>query len=89
MAKRKVADMVCVDGEVARLPGTVAKLPLDRVQSIVGGYIEHAKGIVKGTELWCNEEGWLLRLPYNRTASEWTGHTVAGDAIVEYFEDVE
>ena len=84
MAKHKVADIIRVDGTVERLPSTVAKMPLEKVQAIVGGYIEHVR--VRGTELWCNEEGSLQGLPLNDTASRMTGHFVVGDVIVESWE---
>ena len=85
MAKHKVADIISVDGPVERLPSTVAKMPLEKVQAIVGGYIEHVR-VGGAGELWCNEEGALQGLPSNNTASRMTGHAVVGDVIVESWE---
>jgi hypothetical protein len=82
---KKVADIVNVDGTIERLPTTVAKMKLGRIQEILGGYVEHAMGIGR-TELWCNEEGLLHNLPYNSIASQRTGHHVVGNAIVESWE---
>ena len=56
MAKRKVADIVKVDGSTSRLPTTVPKMPLEEVQAIVGGYVEYVA--IRGFgAVWCNEEG--------------------------------
>lgn len=41
---------------------------LAAMQKIVGGLVECVGGFDgRGTDLWCNEEGLLLDLPFNRT----------------------
>ena len=88
MARKKVADIVRVDGTVERLPTTVAKMDYRYVQRIVGGWVEHLG--VKGVgELWCNEDGKLAGLPKNQKASDHMGTHVVGDVIIETFEDTE
>ena len=83
----KVADIVRVDGTIERLPCTVAKLGFERIQTIVGGYFEHAMGVNGNrVELWCNENGIAEGLTDNPLASILTGHHVQGDAIVERWE---
>ena len=86
MARTKVADLFKVDGSVERLPSTVAKMELRQAQQLVGGLIEHLNHpVVKGVEMWCNEEGWILNLPINKSVTEIMGFPVAGDVIIERF----
>lgn len=85
MAKRKVADIVRVDGSTERLPTTVDKMGLGNVQTIVGGYIEHVPLTGFG-ELWCNEEGKRQRLPTNHKASQIACQHIVGDVIIESWE---
>jgi len=85
MAKRKVADIVRVDGSTERLPTTVAKMGLENVQTIVGGYIKHVPLTGFG-ELWCNEEGKLRGLPTNHKASQIACQHIFGDVIIESWE---
>ena len=82
MSKKKIADIIKVDGSIERLPTTVAKMDLSAVQKIVGGYIEHV-GIQGVGDLWCNEEGLLQGLPINHAATQLTGMPVVGDVIIE------
>ena len=81
MSKKKVADIIKVDGSIERLPTTVAKMDLQSVQKIVGGYIEHAD--IQVGDLWCNEEGLLQGLPINHAATQLAGFPVVGDVIIE------
>ena len=88
MARKKVADIVRVDGTVERLPTTVAKMDLPAIQKVVGGYIEHLR--VRGVgDLWCNEDGWSMDLPWNPKASDHMGTHIVGDVIIETFENTE
>jgi hypothetical protein len=85
MARKKVADIVRVDGTVERLPTTVAKMDYQQVQKVVGGYIEHLR--VRGVgDLWCNEDGLSMGLLRNQKASEYMGTHIVGDVIIETFE---
>jgi hypothetical protein len=88
MARKKVADIVRVDGTVERLPTTVAKMDLTAIQKVVGGYIEHL-GVRGVGDLWCNEDGLSMGLPRNQKASHYMGTHVVGDAIIETFENTE
>ena len=81
MNKKKIADIIRVDGSIERLPTTVAKMDLLAVQKIVGGYIEHVD--IQVGDLWCNEEGLLQGLPINHTATQLSGCHVVGDVIIE------
>ena len=88
MSRKKVADIVMVDGKVKRLPTTVAKMDFDDIQKIVGGYVERLK--VKGVgTLWCNEDGLRLKLPVNHGASYIMNTFVVGNVIIETFEETE
>ena len=48
--QRKVADAIYVDGTVQPLDKTLAKMPLEEAQAIVGGYIEHIR--INATRSW-------------------------------------
>jgi hypothetical protein len=88
MSRKKVANIVRVDGTVKRLPTTVAKMDIDDIQKIVGGYVERLK--VKGVgDLWCNEDGLRLKLPLNHGASYIMKTLVVGNVIIETFEKTE
>ena len=85
MAKRKVADIVKVDGSTSRLPTAVPKMPLEEVQAIVGGYVEYVA--IRGFgAVWCNEEGLLRGLPHNPKASRIAQRAIVGDVILEFME---
>ena len=85
MAKHKVADYIPVDGPIVRLPATAAKLGLEKLQSLVGGYFEHALGRAR-TEVWCNENGLAEGLAYNARASQRSGLDIVGNAVIEAWE---
>jgi len=51
---------------------------LESMQKIVGGYVERIP-MNNGLELWCNEEGLMLDLPFNRTVA---GHHIHGDFFI-------
>lgn len=54
--------------------------PLERLQDIVGGYIERiAAG---GTDMIVNEEGLLLGLRLNLLASAFAEQTIVGNAVL-------
>lgn len=69
-------------GEYEQLPDG----ELETLQKAVGGYIEHvptkhpAPAI---SHLIVNEEGLLQRLPYNFTASLFTGRDIVGDVVLQ------
>ena len=88
MARKKVADIVRVDGTVERLPTTVAKMDLPAIQKIVGGYVEHL-GVRGVGDLWCNEDGLSMGLLRNRKASDQMRSHIVGDVIIETFEQTE
>ena len=81
MSKKKIAEIIKVDGSIESLPTTVAKMDLPAVQKIVGGYVEHVG--IQGGDLWCNEEGLLHNLPINHKATQLIGFPVVGDVIIE------
>jgi hypothetical protein len=55
----------------------VEELPddLDAMQAFVGGLVE-ALALGGGLTLWCNEEGKLKELPYNRTVLSFPGGVI-------------
>lgn len=60
----------------------IEKPSLERLQEIVGGYIE-ALRLKGGMFLVVNEEGLIRRLPVNRKASVIYGRgTIVGDAVI-------
>ena len=71
--QRKVAEVIyCdyVDGTVEPLDKTVAKMPLEEAQAIVGGYIEHIRinAITKHcryVSMWVNKDAVSKKLPIN------------------------
>jgi hypothetical protein len=51
---------------------------LEAMQAEVDGRLECVPGPY-GTDVWCNEEGLILSLPFNR---EFNGHLIHGDFFV-------
>lgn len=56
---------------------------LEAAQAIVGGYVE----MVRPTngmkmQILCNEDGQMLRLPFNMAASAYAGRLIVGNAIL-------
>lgn len=47
--------------EAVEITGT-----LESMQAVVGGFVEHVS-LTQTLDIWVNEEGLLLQLPYNRT----------------------
>jgi len=69
-------------GEVEILPNG----ELETLQNAVGGYIERVPTKPPAptmSSLIVNEEGLLQRLPYNFTASLFTGRSIVGDVVIE------
>jgi hypothetical protein len=62
-----MARLVTVDGTIIFLGA--APTELDKLQALVGGYIEFVY-LPGGGEIMCNEEGKLKGLPINRVATE-------------------
>ena len=75
-----MATLLKADGTTAEVkPAHGNTFRLAELQAFVGGYIE----LVPGTEAtFCNEDGILHRLPYNRQASMRFGCRLVGDVIV-------
>lgn len=60
---------------------TTKPLTLQEMQETVGGYIELTHDI-DGRDMFVNEEGLLIGLPYNESASLMTGQHIVGVAIL-------
>jgi|TARA_R110000803_G_scaffold56959_3_gene114668 hypothetical protein len=54
---------------------------LKRLQDLVGGYIE-VVNLTDGRILIVNEEGLLLKLPFNEQASDLSSRPLVGDVIL-------
>lgn len=66
---------------------------LEALQEAVGGYIETVRLRVDNAVMIVNEEGLLLGLPYNVTASGFAGQPIVGTAVIvgvngEEFTDI-
>lgn len=61
------------------------EMPLDRMQALVGGYVERvrAQGPLSRGTAWVNEEGLLKGLPVNRRLTALMMQTLVGDGFVE------
>lgn len=61
----------------------VTEWDLDKLQKIVGGYIEGVT-VLDGTRrmMYVNEEGLIKGLPLNRQASLASGQDIVGDALL-------
>jgi hypothetical protein len=94
--QRKVAEVIQIDGTVEPLDKTLAKMPLEEAQAIVGGYIEHIRinaerrnritkyfRASRYVSMWVNEDGVGLGLPFNPKASELAGIPIRGNVIAE------
>ena len=69
--------MIPTDGPAV----TIERLPtLERVQSIVGGWVERVP--CPGGVLYCNEEGLLKGLELNMMASYMTGRQIVGPVVI-------
>ena len=55
---------------------------LEALQEAVGGYIETVRLRVDNAVMIVNEEGLLLGMPYNATASALAGQPIVGTAVV-------
>lgn len=76
-----MATLYLTSGEVKTVkPRKGKKFKLDELQEFVGGYIEIVPG--SGLMAFCNEEGRLLNLPLNPTASVRYHQHLFGDVIV-------
>ena len=98
--QRKVADVIRVDGTVERLPTTVAKMPSEKSEAIVGGWVERLDINNRHCiEMWINQHGrgGTLELPINPKATQLcavvdadafavVGEVIHGDVIVERWE---
>lgn len=61
---------------------------LERMQKLVGGYIEFVYRHDKGVILVCNEEGLLLDLPANEQIAKKYGIILRGDVIEATSEEL-
>lgn len=55
---------------------------LEAMQAVVGGYLEVV--VVDGLDLWCNEEGLIDDMPFNRLMG---GHAIHGDFFLARHDD--
>jgi hypothetical protein len=70
------------DGDITEVhPATGDKFTLEEMQAAVGGLIELVI-LHDGRDMWINEEGLILGLPFNISASALYGHPIMGDALV-------
>lgn len=76
-----VVDVVVPDGAVTEAPYPKS---LEEWQGLVGGYIEQVYCPDEGGILIVNENGRLLGLPNNPTASWIAGQSICGTAIHLY-----
>jgi uncharacterized protein DUF3846 len=80
---------VLADGTVTLVEWRGKRPTLDELQGAVDGMVEHVQLDGK-TELWVNEEGKLIGLPVNRTATAiWATFfgptdTIRGDVLVSF-----
>ena len=61
---------------------------LERMQKLVGGYIEFVYRHAEGKILICNEEGLLLDLPENEQIAKKYGIHLCGDVIEATSEEL-
>ena len=79
-----MAYLIDTDGsEKEVLPETGNRFTLDELQKLVGGYVITVR-LNDGYKMYVDEDGLLLRLPYNKRASEMAGQTIVGKALVAY-----
>lgn len=83
-----MAQLIKPNGDISSVERIAPKngdtFELDEMSSYVGGYIEVVRPldvIGLGLVLVVNEEGLLLDLPYNVSASRLAGHEIRGNAI--------
>lgn len=60
---------------------SVGELSLEKLQSLVGGYVERILGRA-GTVIYADEEAKLTGKPYNHIASMAAGISILGDAVM-------
>jgi len=70
-----------IDGNYTRFE----ELTLEQKQEIVGGYIEYVK--TGSGDMIVNEEGLILKLPFNTPASIIADRPICGRAIIEEQEE--
>jgi hypothetical protein len=83
-AMKEIGTLYRADGEVLEVhPAKGRKFQLPELQKHVGGYIELVPGTAKRGKpiAFCNEEGNLHGLPWNRVASLKFGINLVGDVI--------
>ncbi len=59
---------------------TTRRPSLEEAQNAVGGFVEVLP--VQDGQLLVNEEGLILRLPFNPTASQMAGRPIVGKALL-------
>jgi hypothetical protein len=57
------------------------KMSLEKVQKLVGGYIQEVYGGNPDVQYWVNEEGLMRGLPLNEEASEILGQPIVGPLV--------
>lgn len=68
------------EGPITKLYTTTPPT-LEQAQQDVGGYVELIT-LRDGSQMLVNEEGRLLDLPYNVSASQASGQYIVGDAVI-------
>ena len=58
------------------------KMSLEKVQKLVGGYIQEVYGGNPDVQYWVNEEGLMRGLPHNEEASDLLGHPIVGPLVI-------
>lgn len=76
------ATIIRADGTTAPLIADKEMFSLDTLQGVVGGLIEIVRLIDPENIMVVNEEGLLLALPYNHTASVIAHRMIVGDVLV-------
>jgi hypothetical protein len=70
------------DGDITEVHPTAGdKFTLEEMQAAVGGLIELII-LHDGRDMWINEEGLILGLPFNISASTLYGKAIMGDVLV-------
>ena len=76
--------IIKADGTI-EITEPVKKPSLEKMQRIVGGYIEAVRGIrykEHTVTMVVNEEGLIHNLPFNTEASAIAGRTIVGDVFI-------
>jgi uncharacterized protein DUF3846 len=85
-AAHTTAKLIRVDGSQVEITSKGKKFTLEELQALVGGYIESVPhlpgGLSREADMICNEEGKLIGLRFNATASALAQQNIVGDVVV-------